>query len=190
MKLFWDFKNKLLSGRKSHRFEFSGQVNSVFPNSENKSRLPVVLFFKKVLFSFRSTINCSKPCSDVEWLVPRHFKISLGSFGSNSCYIHFDVLQCILNGFSCCTLFPIQEKGIGIVSYLVSKLRKNCPAPFFMTSKWARAATLRGIRTSATEDECQWCPCLLMQNFGGKQGGLWEICKWRIHKLFHTFHSQ
>ena len=47
------------------------------------------------------------------------FKISLGSFGSNSCYIHFDVLQCILNGFSCCTLLPIQEKGIGIVSYLV-----------------------------------------------------------------------
>ena len=21
---------------------------------------------------------------------------------------------------------------------------------------------------------------LLMQNFGGKQGGLWEMCKWRI----------
>ena len=37
-------------------------------------------------------------------------------------YIHFDVLQCILNGFSCCTLLPIQEKGIGIVCYLVSKL--------------------------------------------------------------------
>ena len=47
VKLFWNFKNKLLSGRKSHQFEFSGQVNSVLPNSENKSRLPVVLFFKR-----------------------------------------------------------------------------------------------------------------------------------------------
>ena len=34
-----------------------------------------------------------------------------------------DVLQCILNGFSCYTLLPIQEKGIAIVSYLASKLR-------------------------------------------------------------------
>ena len=50
------------------------------------------------------------------------FKISLGSFGSNSCYILFNVLQCILYGFSCCTLLPIREKGIGIVSYLASKL--------------------------------------------------------------------
>ena len=47
VKLFWNFKNKLLSGRKSHQFEFSEQVNSVLPNSENKSRLPVVLFFKR-----------------------------------------------------------------------------------------------------------------------------------------------
>ena len=58
-----------------------------------------------------------------DWLVPRHFKILFGSFGSNSCYVHFDVLQCILNGSSCCTLLPIQGKGIGIVSYLVLKLR-------------------------------------------------------------------
>ena len=29
------------------------------------------------------------------------FKVSLSSFGSNSGYIHFDVLQCILDGFSC-----------------------------------------------------------------------------------------
>ena len=26
--------------RRGHQFEFSGQVNSVLPNSENKSRLP------------------------------------------------------------------------------------------------------------------------------------------------------
>ena len=59
--------------------------------------------------------------------------MSLGSFGSNSCFIHFDVLQCILNGFSCCTLLPIQEKGIGIVSYLLeSKLRLNCLAPLLI----------------------------------------------------------
>ena len=42
MKLFWNFKNKLLSGRRRHQFEFSGQVNSMFANSENKSRLPIV----------------------------------------------------------------------------------------------------------------------------------------------------
>ena len=47
VKLFWNFKNKLLSGRRSHQFEFSGQVNSMFANSENKSRLPIVLFFKR-----------------------------------------------------------------------------------------------------------------------------------------------
>ena len=29
-----------------------------------------------------------------------------------------------------------------------------------MTRKWARAAALRGIRTSARGDEWQWCPCL------------------------------
>ena len=33
VKLFWNFKNKLLSGRRSHQFEFSGQVNSTFANS-------------------------------------------------------------------------------------------------------------------------------------------------------------
>ena len=45
VKLFWNFKNKLLSGRRSRQFEFLGQVNSMFANSENKSRLPIVLFF-------------------------------------------------------------------------------------------------------------------------------------------------
>ena len=43
VKLFWNFKNKLLSGRRSHQFEFLGQVNSMFANSENKCRLPIVL---------------------------------------------------------------------------------------------------------------------------------------------------
>ena len=47
VKLFWNFKNKLLSGRRRHQFEFSGQVNSVIANSENRSRLPIVLFFKR-----------------------------------------------------------------------------------------------------------------------------------------------
>ena len=49
VKLFWNFKNKLLSGRRRHQFQFSGQVNSVSANSENKSRLPMVLFFKRYL---------------------------------------------------------------------------------------------------------------------------------------------
>ena len=30
VKLFWNFKNKLLSGRRRHLFQFSGQVNSTF----------------------------------------------------------------------------------------------------------------------------------------------------------------
>ena len=34
---------------------------------------------------------------------------------------------------ACCTLLPIQEKGIGIVSYLLeSKLRLNCLAPLLI----------------------------------------------------------
>ena len=58
-------------------------------------------------------------------------------------------------------LLPIQEKGIGIVNYLVSKLRLNCGAStLFMTRKWARMAAMRGIRTSARGDKWQWCPCL------------------------------
>ena len=48
--------------------------------------------------------------------------IYLSKFGSNSCYIHFDALQCIFKGFNCGTLLPIQEKGNGIASYLVSEL--------------------------------------------------------------------
>ena len=121
--IVWNFKNKLLSGRRSHQFKFSGQVNSMFAYSENKSRLPIVLFFKRyfVVLETLYSINRSKPCSNDLFL--DIFKISLGSCGSNSCYIHFDVLQCILNGFSCCTLLPIPEKVIGILSYLVSKLR-------------------------------------------------------------------
>ena len=47
VKLFWNFKKKLLSGRRSHQFEFSGQVNSMFANSENKNQLPILLFFKR-----------------------------------------------------------------------------------------------------------------------------------------------
>ena len=47
VKLFWNFKNKSQSGRRSHQFEFSGQVNSMFGNFENKNRLPIVLFFKR-----------------------------------------------------------------------------------------------------------------------------------------------
>ena len=39
VKLFWNFKNKLLSGR--------GRHPSMFAYSENKSRLPIVLFFKR-----------------------------------------------------------------------------------------------------------------------------------------------
>ena len=35
-KLFWNFKNKLLSCRRGHQFEFLGQVNSVFAKTENK----------------------------------------------------------------------------------------------------------------------------------------------------------
>ena len=33
VKLFWNFKNKLLSGRGRHKFEFSEQVNSMSANS-------------------------------------------------------------------------------------------------------------------------------------------------------------
>ena len=33
VKLFWNFKNKLLSGRMGQQFEFSVQVNSMFANS-------------------------------------------------------------------------------------------------------------------------------------------------------------
>ena len=33
VKLFWNFKNKLLSGRRRHQFKFSGQVNPTFANS-------------------------------------------------------------------------------------------------------------------------------------------------------------
>ena len=47
-----------------------------------------------------SKMSCSWTC----------FKISLGSFGSNSCCIPFDVLQSIFNDFYRCSLLPTQEK--------------------------------------------------------------------------------
>ena len=53
----------------------------------------------------------------------RNFTVSLGSFGSNSCCIYFDVLQCIFNDFYCYSLLPTQEKSIEIGRYLVSELR-------------------------------------------------------------------
>ena len=40
------------------------------------------------------------------------FKISLGSFDSNSCLIHFDVLQCIFNDFYCCSLLPTGARSL------------------------------------------------------------------------------
>ena len=37
------------------------------------------------------------------------------------------------------SLLPTQKKSIENGRCLVSELRKNCPAPLFMTTKWARA---------------------------------------------------
>ena len=52
------------------------------------------------------------------------------------------------------------KKGIDIVRYLVSELRWNCPAPLFMTTKWARVAVLRRFRTSprgANDNDAHAC---------------------------------
>ena len=86
------FKNKLLSGKRSHQFEFSGEVNSVFANSESKRRLPIVLFFKRyflVLEAVQIGLNLALMLNDLFLDIS---KISLGSFGSNSCCIYFDVV--------------------------------------------------------------------------------------------------
>ena len=123
MKLFWNFKNKLLSGRRSHQFEFSGKISSVFANSESKRRLPIVLFFKRyflVLEALQIGLNLALMLNDLFLDIS---KISLGSFGSNPCCIYFDVLQCIFNDFYRLFLLATQEKGIEIGRYLVSGLR-------------------------------------------------------------------
>ena len=136
MKLFWNFKNKLLSGRRRHQFQFSGQATSVCFLILKTEADCLSCYSLKGTFQFLEALliapNFAPTSNDLFLDI---FKISLGSFGSNSCYIHFDVLQSIRNGFSCFTLFPIQDKGIGILSYLVSKLRWNCPVPLFMTRK-------------------------------------------------------
>ena len=122
VKLFWNFKNKLLSGRRSHQFEFSVQVNSMFANSENKSRLPIVLFFERyflVLEALWIAPNLALTSNDLFLGI---LKYSLAVLVQTPA-TYFDVLQWILNGSSCCTLLPIQGKGFGIVSYLVLKLR-------------------------------------------------------------------
>ena len=58
----------------------------------------------EVLFSFRSTVNCSKPCSEVEWLVSRHFwnilqqfwlKLLLHKFQCITMHLHQFLLVCI-----------------------------------------------------------------------------------------------
>ena len=48
---------------------------------------------------------------------------------------------------------PTQEKGIEIGRYPVSELGQKCPAPLFRTTKWARVAVLRRIRTSPRGNE-------------------------------------
>ena len=105
-------KNKLLWGGTRYHFKFSGQVIPVFTYSKNKRQLPIVLFFKKVLFSFRSTINIIAPnfALKLNDLFLNIFEISLSSFGWNTCYIHFDVLQCIFNGVCYYALLPIQNR--------------------------------------------------------------------------------
>ena len=55
--------------------------------------------------------------------------------------MHFDVLQCIFNDFYCCSLLPTQEKGIEIGRYLLSELRKNCPAPLFYDYKMSTSGS-------------------------------------------------
>ena len=70
------------------------------------------------------------------------FEISPLSFNWNSCYIHFDVSQCIFNCFYYSKLLQIQEKGIWIVHYLVAELRELmlqcCIALKIVCCKWSR----------------------------------------------------
>ena len=79
-----------------------------------------VPFFKRKFFVLEALwIDSSFSLKSNDLFLDR---TSLRKFGSNSCYIHFDALQCIFNGFNCGTLLPIQEKSNGIASYLVSEL--------------------------------------------------------------------
>ena len=87
----------------------------MFSNSESKRRLPIVLFFNRyflVLEALQIGPNLALMLNDLFLDIS---KISLGSFGSNSWCIYFDVLQCIFNDFYCCLLLSTQEKGIEIV---------------------------------------------------------------------------
>ena len=93
--------------------------------------------------------------------VPRH-NIPWSVLAQTPAYIHFDVLQCVFNGFNCGgTLLPIEEQGLGLHATLYQSSDRTVEYyKLLMTTKWARVVFLRGICT---------CPTTLRQGAGGTQ---------------------
>ena len=111
--------------------------------------------------TLRSTINCSKPCSEVEWLVPWHFSNIPWQFWLKL-LLHI-LFWCIAMHFQrLLLLFVSSNSGKRYWDWTLPRVRAKIElsTTFFMTTKWARVTVLRGIRTSPMGDERQWCPCL------------------------------
>ena len=80
-------KNKLLWGLNEPPVWISGTSNSSVCLFLKPKPIANRAVLEKVLFSFRSTINYSKLCSEIKWLVPLHFWIR--SFGWNLCILMY-----------------------------------------------------------------------------------------------------
>ena len=100
-----------------------------------------------------------KPIAVIFFLWITFFKRSLGSFGSNSCYIHFDLLQCILNGLF--LLYVASNSG---------KRYRDCKLPVELSSTFVYDQKLSPSGSSARNS-------LLSQQGGGTNENDAHVCE-------------
>ena len=103
-----------------------------------KKKKPIAnraILWKVLLVLEALTINCSNPCFKI-------FKYLFSSFGWNSCFIYFDVLQCIFNGFYCCSWLSVQEKRYWNWTLPWIKAQIELPSTFVYDYKMSTGSNL------------------------------------------------
>ena len=121
MTLFWNFKKCISLSQNEPPLRIFGTSNSSVCLLLNQIRLSIGIFFKTYSFiSFRSTINCCKLCSEVEWLVPQHILKYFGLAVLADPVTHI-LMYCNASSTAFTAVRCLQfKKGIGFVSYFVS----------------------------------------------------------------------
>ena len=113
----------------------------------------------KGTFSFRSTINCFKPCSEVEWRVSWHFYNIPWQFW----------FKLLLYKFWCIAMHN-QRLFLLYVASNSGKMYWDCKLPCVEAQIELSSTTVYDQKMSTsgssarnshlTGDEWQWCPCL------------------------------